>query len=50
MILLHMDHDEVMPPEGKGEVTEEETWKLINWIKRGAPFTRFPESTESDKE
>jgi uncharacterized membrane protein len=42
MILLHMDHDEVMPPEGKGEVTEEETWKLINWIKKGAPFSSFP--------
>ena len=42
MILLHMDHDEVMPPEGKGQVTEEEAWKLINWIKKGAPITKIP--------
>ncbi len=50
MILLSMDNDEVMPPEGKGQVTEEETWKLINWIKKGAPFTKFPEAAEPDKE
>ena len=46
MILLHMDHDEVMPPEGKGQVTEEEAWKLINWIQKGAPFTK-PTSTQT---
>ena len=50
MILLSMDNDGVMPPEGKGQVTEEETWKLINWIKKGAPFTKFPEAAEPDKE
>ena len=35
VILLPQDHEEVMPPKGKGQVTAEEVTKLINWIQGG---------------
>ena len=35
VILLPQDHEEVMPPEGKGQVTAEEATKLIEWIQKG---------------
>ena len=47
-ILLPEEHEEVMPPEGKGQVTEEEAWIIISWIKDGAPFTRIPLGMPTD--
>ena len=35
VILLPQDHEERMPPKGKGQVTAEEVSKLIEWIQRG---------------
>jgi uncharacterized membrane protein len=35
VILLPQDHEELMPPKGKGRVTAEEVTKLINWIQNG---------------
>ncbi len=36
--LLPVDHDEVMPPEGKEPLTAEETLTLIRWIQSGASY------------
>jgi len=36
VILLPQDHEEVMPPKGKGQVSAEEVTKLIEWIQKGA--------------
>ena len=38
VVMLPADHDDVMPPAGKGSVTEEEIMKLIRWIRMGAPY------------
>ena len=42
LILLPEDHEEVMPPEGKGRVSGDETAQLIQWIQDGAQFTKAP--------
>jgi len=36
LITLAPDADEVMPPEGKGELTNEEVMTIIRWIANGA--------------
>jgi hypothetical protein len=35
-IILPEDDDDVMPPEGKGHLSDEETLTLIKWIQSGA--------------
>jgi len=40
VILLPQDHEERMPPKGKGRVTAEELTKLINWIQNGGEMPR----------
>ena len=35
-ILLPADHDDVMPPTGKGVMTPEEVMHIIQWIQQGA--------------
>ncbi len=36
LITLSQDHDDVMPPKGKSQLTAEEILTLIRWIERGA--------------
>lgn len=36
LITLADDADEIMPPEGKGELTDKEVMAIINWIADGA--------------
>jgi len=38
LILLPPDHDDVMPPTGKGSLTPEEVMAIIRWIQHGAHF------------
>lgn len=38
LILLPPDHDDVMPPAGKGSLTPEEVMAIIRWVQQGAPF------------
>lgn len=38
LVMLPADHDDVMPPAGKGTVSEEEIMKLIRWIRNGAVY------------
>lgn len=38
LILLPVDHDDVMPPSGKEMLTADETMKIIRWIQAGAHF------------
>jgi uncharacterized membrane protein/mono/diheme cytochrome c family protein len=38
LVMLPADNDDVMPPAGKGTVSEEEIMKLIRWIRMGAPY------------
>lgn len=38
LILLPVDHDDVMPPSGKEMLTADETMKIIRWIQSGAHF------------
>ncbi len=38
LVMLPGDHDDVMPPSGKGTVSEEEIMKIIRWIRAGAPY------------
>jgi mono/diheme cytochrome c family protein/uncharacterized membrane protein len=38
LILLPPDHDDVMPPAGKGSLTPEEVMAIIRWIQQGAHF------------
>lgn len=40
LILLPEEHEEVMPPEGKGRITSGEADRLIRWIQNGAPFAK----------
>ena len=43
VILLPQDHEEKMPPKGKGQVTAEEVTKLIEWIQNGGEMPNgFP--------
>ncbi len=49
VILLPKDHDEVMPPSGKGLLTTEEIVTIINWIQEGAPFADFGVLAKTDK-
>jgi len=39
VILLPQDHEEIMPPKGKGQVTAEEAIKLIEWIQKGGEMS-----------
>lgn len=38
LILLPPDHDDVMPPAGKGSLTPEEVMAIIRWVQQGAQF------------
>jgi uncharacterized membrane protein/mono/diheme cytochrome c family protein len=38
LVMLPSDNDDVMPPSGKGSVSEEEIMKIIRWIRAGAPY------------
>ena len=38
LITLAKDEDEIMPPEGKGELSAEEIMKIKHWIDRGAKY------------
>lgn len=49
VILLPKDHDDVMPPSGKGLLTTEEIVTIINWIQEGAPFADFGVLAKTDK-
>ncbi|HEY1171938.1 MAG TPA: c-type cytochrome domain-containing protein [Verrucomicrobiae bacterium] len=44
LVMMPPDHDDVMPPSGKGTVSEEEIMKLIRWIRAGAVY---PEAVPS---
>jgi len=37
-IFLPEDDDDVMPPKGKGHLSDEETLILIKWVQSGAPI------------
>lgn len=37
LILLPRNHDDVMPPDGKEQLTPDETMAVIRWIQAGAP-------------
>ena len=38
VILLSRDHKKAMPPDGLNEVTSQETARIIDWIREGAPY------------
>lgn len=38
LILLPPDHDDVMPPAGKGSLTPEEVMAIIRWVQQGAHY------------
>ncbi|MGV3754217.1 MAG: c-type cytochrome domain-containing protein [Verrucomicrobiota bacterium] len=38
LVMMPPDHDDVMPPAGKGTVSEEEIMKIIRWIRNGAAY------------
>ena len=38
LILLPPDHEDVMPPTGKGSLTPEEVMAIIRWIQHGAHY------------
>ena len=40
VILLPRDHEEAMPPKGKGQVTAEEVSKLTEWIQKGGEMPK----------
>ena len=42
LILLPPDDDDVMPPEGKEPLTQEELGIILDWIRRGAVFAGDP--------
>ncbi len=37
LILLPRDHDDVMPPDGKEQLSSEDTMAIIRWVQAGAP-------------
>jgi mono/diheme cytochrome c family protein/uncharacterized membrane protein len=37
LILLPRDHDDAMPPSGKGQLTSDQILDIIHWIQAGAP-------------
>lgn len=46
LILLPPDHDDVMPPTGKGTLTPDEVMHVIRWIQQGAVIPgHTPEAT-----
>ena len=49
LIMLPADNDDVMPPAGKGAVTEEEIVKLIRWIRMGAPYPQAAGAAPAEK-
>ncbi len=46
LILLPPDHDDVMPPMGKGTLSPEETMIIIRWIQQGAIYPERIASTQ----
>jgi cytochrome c5 len=50
LIMLPHDDDDVMPPEGKGELSKAEKDKIKAWIEQGAPMPKvFPKPLEEKK-
>ncbi len=50
LVMMPPDHDDVMPPSGKGTVSEEEIMKIIRWIRAGAAYpevTTVPAKNET---
>ena len=50
LVMMPPDHDDVMPPAGKGTVSEEEIMKIIRWIRAGAAYpevTTMPAKNET---
>lgn len=45
LVMLPNDNDDVMPPSGKGTVSEEEIMKIIRWIRAGAPYPEAVKTT-----
>lgn len=41
-MLLPPQHDDVMPPDGKAQLTLEDIMTLIDWIRNGAVFELAP--------
>ncbi len=48
LLLLSPTDDDVMPPQGKGDMTAEEILTVIRWIEAGAPFGDDASSPKSD--
>ncbi|MEQ2008421.1 MAG: c-type cytochrome domain-containing protein [Limisphaerales bacterium] len=42
LILLPPDHEDVMPPTGKGSLTPEEVMAIIRWVQQGAHYPEKP--------
>ncbi len=49
-VLLPIEHDEVMPPEGKGVMTPEDIMTLVNWVNRGAQWAEGTSVAEAVEE
>ena len=45
LILLHPQHDDVMPPEGKQNLSIEEIMTILDWVRNGAVFSDSDDST-----
>ncbi|MEW6304082.1 MAG: c-type cytochrome domain-containing protein [Verrucomicrobiota bacterium] len=46
LILLPADHDEIMPPSGKGTLSSDEIMTLIRWVQNGARFPAPPDKAQ----
>lgn len=47
VVMLPADHDDVMPPSGKGTVSEEEIAKMVKWIRNGAAYPAAAPTTQT---
>lgn len=45
LLMLPADHDDVMPPAGKGSLTPDELLNVIRWIQQGAHFPEMAGET-----
>lgn len=46
-VVLPAAHDDAMPPDGKGPLTDGEILELVRWIQAGAPYAGEPALTPS---
>lgn len=49
LVMLPSDNDDVMPPSGKGSVSEEEIMKIIKWIRAGAAYPEAVTTTAKNE-